>query len=73
MAECVLQYPLFAGSTMIQQLSEIMKVLGTPTKQDAYAMNKHYSGFKARDSTCKLHVVYCSYNSSSCFQNRCHG
>merc|ERR1712096_384182 len=29
-SECVLRSPLFAGSTMIEQLGEIMKVLGTP-------------------------------------------
>ena len=47
-AECVLASPLFAGKSMIAQLGEIMKVLGTPTKQEILAMNPKYDGFKAR-------------------------
>eukprot|EP00750_Incisomonas_marina_P008053 INCI15193.1.p1 GENE.INCI15193.1~~INCI15193.1.p1 ORF type:complete len:336 (+),score=59.04 INCI15193.1:151-1158(+) len=45
-AECVLASPLFAGKSMIAQLGEIMKVLGTPTKQEILAMNPKYDGFK---------------------------
>ena len=33
---------------MIEQLGEIMKVLGTPSKEEILAMNKAYNGFKVR-------------------------
>lgn len=46
MAECVLASPLFAGNTMIQQLSEIMKVLGNPSKEEILKMNPAYNNFK---------------------------
>ncbi len=48
MAECVLGLPIFVGSTMIAQLGEIMKVLGTPTHEQIVAMNKAYTRFNVR-------------------------
>ena len=48
MAECVLGTPIFAGKGMIEQLSEIMKVIGTPTRTEIMAMNRNYNGFKVR-------------------------
>lgn len=45
-AELALGVPIFAGKTMIKQLAEIMKILGTPKKDEIFAMNKDYTGFK---------------------------
>lgn len=41
-AECILGQPLFTGKDGINQLVEIMKVLGTPTSQGMRAMNPNY-------------------------------
>ena len=46
MAELLLGQPLFPGESSVDQLVEIIKVLGTPTKQELYAMNKNYTEFK---------------------------
>jgi len=40
MAELLLGQPLFPGESSVDQLVEIIKVLGTPTKEELYAMNK---------------------------------
>ena len=45
-AELLLGYPLFPGETGVDQLVEIIKVLGTPTKEEVEAMNKNYTEFK---------------------------
>lgn len=45
-AECVLATPIFAGSSMIEQLGEIIRVLGTPTQEEILLMNPNYDGFK---------------------------
>eukprot|EP01084_Bolivina_argentea_P287241 492844_1 len=45
-AELFLQTPLFQGDKSVDQLVEIIKVLGTPTKQDIIAMNKEYTTTK---------------------------
>jgi len=41
-AELIIRQPLFTGRDGIDQLVEIIKVLGTPTSQDLKAMNPNY-------------------------------
>eukprot|EP00049_Salpingoeca_infusionum_P027927 m.35041 g.35041 ORF g.35041 m.35041 type:complete len:405 (+) comp9843_c0_seq1:449-1663(+) len=45
-AELFLGRPLFPGSTAIDQLVEIIKVLGTPTHDQIHAMNPDYQDFE---------------------------
>jgi serine/threonine protein kinase len=46
MAELMLGQPLFPGESGVDQLVEIIKVLGTPTKAEIMAMNRNYTEFK---------------------------
>ncbi|KAM9973030.1 hypothetical protein ACTFIR_012401 [Dictyostelium discoideum] len=46
LAELLLGQPLFPGENGIDQLVEIIKVLGTPTKEQIHAMNPYYTSFK---------------------------
>lgn len=46
LAELLLGSPLFPGSTGVDQLVEIIKVLGTPTKEELKCMNPNYQEFK---------------------------
>lgn len=46
MAELLLGQPLFPGESGVDQLVEIIKVLGTPTREEICAMNKNYTDFK---------------------------
>lgn len=43
MAELMLLQPLFPGESNIDQLVEIIKVLGTPTKDQLLSMNPNYT------------------------------
>ena len=45
-AELLLGEPLFPGESGVDQLVEIIKVLGTPTKEQIHSMNPNYSEFK---------------------------
>lgn len=45
-AELLLGQPLFPGESGVDQLVEIIKVLGTPTKEQIMAMNPNYTEFK---------------------------
>jgi glycogen synthase kinase 3 beta len=45
-AEIVIQQPLFPGSSATDQLVEIIKILGTPSKTQIYEMNPKYKEFK---------------------------
>ena len=45
-AEMVIGGPLFAGESAVDQLVEIIKVLGTPTREEILAMNPAYTDFK---------------------------
>uniref|UniRef100_A0A7S1CU21 Protein kinase domain-containing protein n=1 Tax=Picochlorum oklahomense TaxID=249345 RepID=A0A7S1CU21_9CHLO len=45
-AELILGKPLFPGSSGIDQLVEIIKILGTPSREEIFAMNPHYTDFK---------------------------
>lgn len=46
MAELMLGQPLFPGESGVDQLVEIIKVLGTPSKDEIMAMNRNYTEFK---------------------------
>lgn len=43
MAELMLGHPVFPGESCVDQLVEIIKVLGTPTKEEIVAMNSSYT------------------------------
>jgi serine/threonine protein kinase len=45
-AELLLGQPLFPGDSGVDQLVEIIKVLGTPTREEIKAMNQNYTEFK---------------------------
>jgi serine/threonine protein kinase len=44
--EIILQHPLFPGESATDQLVQIIKILGTPTKQQILEMNPQYKEFK---------------------------
>ena len=46
MAELLIGQPLFPGESGVDQLVEIIKVLGTPTRQQIKSMNPNYTEFK---------------------------
>lgn len=46
LAELLLGRPLFPGESGVDQLVEIIKVLGTPTREEIKCMNPHYTEFK---------------------------
>jgi glycogen synthase kinase 3 beta len=46
LAELLIGSPIFPGSSGVDQLVEIIKVLGTPTKEQLKAMNPNYQEFK---------------------------
>jgi len=45
-AELLLGQPLFPGDSGVDQLVEIIKVLGTPTREEISAMNSNYTEFR---------------------------
>jgi kinase len=45
-AELLLGVPLFPGESGVDQLVEIIKVLGTPTREEIHSMNPNYTEFK---------------------------
>ena len=45
-AELLLGSPLFPGDSGVDQLVEVIKILGTPTKDQIHCMNPSYSEFK---------------------------
>jgi glycogen synthase kinase 3 beta len=46
LAELLLGNPIFPGASAVDQLVEIIKVLGSPTKDELMAMNPNYKEFK---------------------------
>jgi glycogen synthase kinase 3 beta len=46
MAELLLGQPIFPGESGVDQLVEIIKVLGTPTREQIHEMNPNYTDFK---------------------------
>ena len=45
-AELVLQQPIFDGDSSLEQIVEIIKVLGTPNKSQIQSMNPEYKEYK---------------------------
>ncbi|XP_009610982.1 shaggy-related protein kinase epsilon-like [Nicotiana tomentosiformis] len=45
-AELLLGQPLFPGESGVDQLAEIIKILGTPTREEIRRMNPNYKEFK---------------------------
>ena len=48
-SELVLGRPMFPGATTSDQLVEIIRILGTPTKDDICSMNPHFKDHKFPD------------------------
>lgn len=46
LSELLLGQPIFPGDSGVDQLVEIIKVLGTPTKDQIREMNRNYTEFK---------------------------
>jgi serine/threonine protein kinase len=46
MAELLLGSPVFPGETGVDQLIEIIKILGTPSREEILAMNPNHTSFK---------------------------
>jgi hypothetical protein len=46
MAELLLGQPIFPGESGVDQLVEIIKVLGTPTREQIRQMNPNYQEFR---------------------------
>ncbi|XP_018899968.1 glycogen synthase kinase-3 beta isoform X2 [Bemisia tabaci] len=46
LAELLLGQPIFPGDSGVDQLVEIIKVLGTPSKEEIHMMNPNYTEFK---------------------------
>uniref|UniRef100_A0A671SMF7 Glycogen synthase kinase-3 beta n=1 Tax=Sinocyclocheilus anshuiensis TaxID=1608454 RepID=A0A671SMF7_9TELE len=46
LAELLLGQPIFPGDSGVDQLVEIIKVLGTPTREQIWEMNPNYTEFK---------------------------
>lgn len=46
LAELLLGQPIFPGDSGVDQLVEIIKVLGTPTREQIREMNPNYTEFK---------------------------
>lgn len=46
LAELLMGNILFPGDSGVDQLIEIIKILGTPTKEEIYAMNPNHTSFK---------------------------
>lgn len=49
LGELLIGKPLFAGDTSVDQLVKIIKILGTPTRQQMEAMNHDYGAFRFPD------------------------
>lgn len=45
-AELMLRQPIFPGESGVDQLVEIIKVLGTPTREQIFSMNPDYKEYK---------------------------
>ncbi|OAY64371.1 shaggy-related protein kinase NtK-1-like [Ananas comosus] len=46
LAELLIRQPLFPGESGVDQLVEIIKILGTPTREEIKCMNPNYTEFK---------------------------
>ena len=45
-AELMLTMPIFPGESGVDQIVEIIKILGTPTREDINAMNPNYEEYR---------------------------
>lgn len=52
LAELLLGQPIFPGDSGVDQLVEIIKVLGTPTREQIREMNPNYTEFKFPQIKC---------------------
>jgi serine/threonine protein kinase len=69
LAELLLGQPLFPGENSVDQLVEIIKVLGTPTREEIRCMNPNYTDFrfpqiKAHPWHKVVHLTFCSWLSN---------
>jgi serine/threonine protein kinase len=71
MAELMLGQPLFPGEDSIDQLVEIIKVLGTPSREQIKAMNPNYMEHKFPQikqhpfsKVCSSHPLLSKYSSN---------
>jgi len=48
-AELLIGHPLFPGESSVDQMVEIVKILGSPSKDDLSKMNPNYDNFKFPD------------------------
>jgi len=59
LAELLLSQPLFPGESAVDQLVEIIKVLGTPTREEIRCMNPNYTEFKfPQIKACPWHKIF---------------
>ncbi|RLN11646.1 shaggy-related protein kinase eta-like [Panicum miliaceum] len=59
LAELLLGQPLFPGESAVDQLVEIIKVLGTPTREEIRCMNPNYTEFKfPQIKVCPWHKIF---------------
>ncbi|XP_066374182.1 shaggy-related protein kinase GSK4-like isoform X2 [Miscanthus floridulus] len=59
LAELLLGQPLFPGENAVDQLVEIIKVLGTPTREEIRCMNPNYTEFKfPQIKACPWHKIF---------------
>ena len=49
LAELLLGQPIFPGDSGVDQLVEIIKILGTPTREQIREMNPNYTGKRCTD------------------------
>nr|BAJ33892.1 unnamed protein product [Eutrema halophilum] len=54
LAELLLGQPLFPGENSVDQLVEIIKVLGTPTREEIRCMNPNYTDFRFPNQSSSL-------------------
>lgn len=63
MAELILGQPLFPGESGVDQLVEIIKVLGTPTREQIKNMNPNYTEYKfPQIKACPWNKVFWKFN-----------
>lgn len=67
MAELMLGQPLFPGESGIDQLVEIIKVLGTPTRDQIRTMNPNYMEHKFPQIKPHPFNKVCTTLSSQCY------
>lgn len=59
-AELLQGHPIFSGESGVDLLVEIIKILGTPSKEQILHMNRHYTEFKFPKIVGRGFVSVCS-------------